>query len=117
MSQVSVILNKLHILKGRDVDTETDIHGETPCDVRSEAAQAEGRPGAGGKAWTGSLRHRVWTSGSRTGGSTLLSLKARSLWLLLRAALEKNTEAETNTPIQAGDTPGVQPLTAPVLGV
>ena len=48
------------------MDTETDIHGETPCDVRSEAAQAEGRPGAGGKAWTGSLRHRVWTSGSRT---------------------------------------------------
>lgn len=49
MSQVSVIFNKLHILKGRDVDTETDIHGETPSDVRSEAAPGRGAPRSWGK--------------------------------------------------------------------
>lgn len=88
--------------------TQRRTHRETPRDVKSEAAPGRGPPKSWGKASTGALRHRGWTSGSRTGGSTLLSLKARSLWFLLRAALGKSTEAETNTPTQAGDAPGVQ---------
>lgn len=69
MSQVSVILSKLRILKRRDVDTETDLPRETPCASRTEAAPGPGAPRSWGEAWTGALRHWVWTSGPDPGGA------------------------------------------------